>query len=165
MRGAIGSFMGVKRRFTTVAEISGVRIIDDYAHHPVEIEAALQAARNVCRGKIFAVIQPHRHTRLKNFLSDFAKVLELSDRVFVAPIYSAGEEDNGTDHFSLLNLLKENGIVQADFARNLADLKDKVDEETKVGDFVIFLGAGDITQWAYGLTDELAKTNGKARCP
>jgi UDP-N-acetylmuramate--alanine ligase len=159
IRVALGSFAGVKRRFTKVAEIDGVSIIDDYAHHPVEIEAVLKAARNACDGQIFAVIQPHRHTRLKNFLSDFARVLEQSDRVFVAPIYSAGEADNGTDHFTLLNLLKENGIVKADFVQNLSALKDKIKEETRSGDFVIFLGAGDITQWAYGLADNLTESD------
>jgi UDP-N-acetylmuramate--alanine ligase len=165
MRVALGSFAGVKRRFTKAGEANGVTIVDDYAHHPVEIEAVFKAARDACDGRIFAVIQPHRHTRLKNFLSDFAKVLEQSDRVFVAPIYSAGEENNGTDHFSLLNLLNENGAVKADFAQDLSALGAKINEEASSGDFVIFLGAGDITQWAYGLADELVGTPGNAQCP
>jgi UDP-N-acetylmuramate--alanine ligase len=153
MRIALGSFMGVKRRFTAVGDVNGAKIIDDYAHHPVEIEAVLRAARNICSGRIFAVIQPHRHTRLRNFLPDFAKVLELSDRVFVTPIYSAGEADNGTDHFTLLNLLRKNNAVRSDFAQNLSDLKSMTDGEIRSDDFVIFLGAGDITRWA----DEFCK--------
>ncbi|MDR1983008.1 MAG: UDP-N-acetylmuramate--L-alanine ligase [Holosporaceae bacterium] len=157
IRVAFGSFMGVKRRFTTVADINGIKIIDDYAHHPVEIEAVFKAARNACPGKIFAVIQPHRHTRLRNFLQDFAKVLELSDHVFVTPIYSAGEKNNGVDHFSLLNLLNENRIVEADFVQNLATLKEKIHNKMQSGDFIVFLGAGDITQWAYMLADEFPK--------
>jgi UDP-N-acetylmuramate--alanine ligase len=158
MRVALGSFMGVKRRFTAVADINGTKIIDDYAHHPVEIEAVLKAARNVCTGRIFAVVQPHRHTRLRNFLSDFAKVLELSNSVFVAPIYSAGEENNGVDHFSLMDLLQKNGAVKSDFVPDLSTLRDKLKDDIQPGDFVIFLGAGDITQWAYGLADEFLGT-------
>jgi UDP-N-acetylmuramate--alanine ligase len=158
MRIAFGSFMGVKRRFTAVGNINGTKVIDDYAHHPVEIEAVLRAARNICSGKIFAVIQPHRHTRLRNFLQDFAKVLEMSDRVFVAPIYSAGEENNGTDHFSLLNLLRENNVVQSDFVQDLFDLKNAIKDEIRPEDIIIFLGAGDITQWAYEFANEFSKT-------
>jgi UDP-N-acetylmuramate--alanine ligase len=165
IRVAFGSFMGVKRRFTTVADINGVKIIDDYAHHPVEIEAVFRAARSACDTKIFAVIQPHRYTRLRNFLQDFAKVLELSDHVFVTPIYSAGEENNGVDHFSLLNLLNEKGMVEADFAEDATTLKEKIQHKIQSGDFIVFLGAGDITHWAYALADELAKINGNASCP
>jgi UDP-N-acetylmuramate--alanine ligase len=161
IRVALGSFMGVKRRFTTVAEVNGIKIIDDYAHHPVEIDVVLRAAKSVCDGKIFAVIQPHRHTRLRNFLADFAKVLEQSDRVFVTPIYSAGENNNGVDHFSLLDLLQKNGAVQADFVQDLPALIDKIKNEARPGDFVIFMGAGDVTQWAYGFADRFLNENGK----
>ncbi|MDR2067828.1 MAG: UDP-N-acetylmuramate--L-alanine ligase, partial [Holosporaceae bacterium] len=149
MRAALGSFMGVKRRFTKVANINGAEIIDDYAHHPVEIAAVLKAAQHSCRGKIYAVMQPHRHTRLKNFFDDFAKVLELSDHVFIAPIYSAGEKSNGIDHFSLLKRLEENDVVPADFVEDLPALRDKIEGKIQKGDFVIFLGAGDITRWAH----------------
>ncbi|MDR0678514.1 MAG: UDP-N-acetylmuramate--L-alanine ligase [Holosporaceae bacterium] len=165
MRVAFGSFMGVKRRFTTVADINGVKIIDDYAHHPIEIEAVLNAAKNACDGKIFAVIQPHRYTRLRNFLPDFVKVLEQSDYVFVTPIYSAGEESNGIDHFSLLNLLNENGVVKADFAKDVITLKDKIQNKAQPGDFIVFLGAGDITHWAYALADEFTQNGGSKPCP
>ncbi|MDR0580961.1 MAG: UDP-N-acetylmuramate--L-alanine ligase [Holosporaceae bacterium] len=165
MRVALGSFMGVKRRFTTVADVDGVKIIDDYAHHPVEIESVLKAARNICCSRIFAIIQPHRHSRLKNFLDDFCKVLEQSDRVFVTPIYSAGEKNNGIDHFSLLNLLNKNNIVRVDFTQDLFTLVEKIREEARSGDFVIFLGAGDITKWSYELADQLTKIGGSdERC-
>jgi UDP-N-acetylmuramate--alanine ligase len=156
MRAALGSFMGVKRRFTKVASVRGAEIIDDYAHHPVEIAAVLNAARHSCSGKIYAVMQPHRHTRLQNFLDDFAKVLELSDCVFVTPIYSAGEKSNGVDHFSLLKRLNEKAVVPADFVEDLAALKDKIEGKIQNGDFVIFLGAGDITQWAHKFADMLS---------
>ncbi|MBR1734148.1 MAG: UDP-N-acetylmuramate--L-alanine ligase [Alphaproteobacteria bacterium] len=149
VRIALGSFMGVKRRFTRVAEINGVTVIDDYAHHPVEIAAVLNAARTSCSGNIYAVMQPHRHTRLKNFLDDFAKVLELSDHAFITPIYSAGERHNDVDHFSLLKKIQENGTVKADFVQDVSTLAAKISPILRSGDFVIFLGAGDITQWAY----------------
>ncbi|MCR5224881.1 MAG: UDP-N-acetylmuramate--L-alanine ligase, partial [Alphaproteobacteria bacterium] len=155
MRVALGSFMGVKRRFTKVAEIDGVKIIDDYAHHPVEISAVLKAARNSCRGKIYAVIQPHRYTRLHNFLPDFGKALQLSDYAIVTPIYSAGEVSNGVDHFSLLKCLDEIHGVPSDFAQDVETLKEKLKDKIKSGDLIVFLGAGDITQWAYKLADML----------
>lgn len=155
MRIALGSFMGVKRRFTKVADVNGITIIDDYAHHPVEIEAVLKAAKSWCTGKIFAVMQAHRHTRLANFLNDFAKSLELSDYVFITPIYSAGEKNNDVDHFSLLKKIHENGVVQADFVQDIQTLKEKISGTMSSGDFIIFLGAGDITQWAYNFANLL----------
>ena len=157
MKMALGSFMGVKRRFTKVADINGVTIIDDYAHHPVEISAVLKAARSVCKGKIIAVMQPHRHSRLKNFLPEFAKCLELSDYCFVLPIYSAGEQNNGVDHFSLLKVLNENKKVPSDFAQDIQTLKSKISDMLASGDFVVFLGAGDITHWAYQLADLMGR--------
>jgi UDP-N-acetylmuramate--alanine ligase len=152
---ALGSFMGVKRRFTHVANINGVSVIDDYAHHPVEIEAVLNAAKSACSGKIYAVMQAHRYTRLANFLDDFAKALELSDHAFITPIYSAGEAANGVDHFSLLERIEKNSVLKADFVPDVYDLKEKVLQIAHAGDFIIFLGAGDITQWAYKLGDLL----------
>jgi UDP-N-acetylmuramate--alanine ligase len=159
IRIALGSFMGVKRRFTRVAEVGGVAIIDDYAHHPVEIEAVLSAARISCSGSIFAIMQAHRYTRLANFLDDFAKALEMSDHVFITPIYSAGEESNGIDHFSLLEQINRNGVVEADFVQDIRELKEKISGKPKSGDLVIFLGAGDITQWAYGFADIIEATS------
>jgi UDP-N-acetylmuramate--alanine ligase len=159
MRVALGSFMGVNRRFTRVADVGGVAIVDDYAHHPVEIEAVLRAARSFCTGKIYAVMQPHRYTRLTNFLPEFAKVLELSDAAFITTVYSAQEQYNGIDHFSLLRRIKENGVLAADFVTDIADLKNKIAPLLQNGDFVIFLGAGDITQWAYAFANLLASTH------
>lgn len=148
VRLAFAAFSGVKRRFTQIGEVNGVTIIDDYGHHPVEIAAVLKAARTVCKGRVYAIVQPHRYTRLKNFLEDFAKVLELSDETFVIPIYSAGEANNGIDHFTLLKKIRENGVIQADFSQNIETLASKISQKLQAGDFVIFLGAGDITYWA-----------------
>ena len=154
---ALGAFMGVKRRFTKVTEVNGITIIDDYAHHPVEISAVLNTARSVCKGKVIAVIQPHRYSRLKNFLSEFAKCLELSDYCFILPIYSAGEQDNGIDHFSLLKVLNESKRVPADFAQDVQTLKSQISSIVAPGDYVVFLGAGDVTRWAYQLADLMGK--------
>ncbi|GHU11257.1 UDP-N-acetylmuramate--L-alanine ligase [Alphaproteobacteria bacterium] len=161
VRMALGSFMGVKRRFTRVADVNGVVIIDDYAHHPVEIGAVLTAAKNFCTGKIYAVMQPHRYTRLTSFLSEFAKVLELSDAVFIAPVYSAGEQYKGIDHFSLQKEINENNVIKAEFVQDVEELKENISPMLNSGDFVIFLGAGDITQWAYGLANIMNSTNVK----
>ena len=150
--------MGVKRRFTRVAEINGIAVIDDYAHHPVEIAAVLNAARTSCKGRIYAVMQPHRHTRLKNFLGDFAKVMELSGYAFIAPIYSAGEANNDVDHFTLLKKVQENGVVKAEFVQDVQTLVGKISDMLRPGDFVIFLGAGDITQWAYAFPKLIDKS-------
>ncbi|MDR1560782.1 MAG: UDP-N-acetylmuramate--L-alanine ligase [Holosporaceae bacterium] len=160
IRVVLGSFMGVKRRFTKIANINGIQIIDDYAHHPVEVSAALKAARHSCSGKIYAIMQPHRYTRLHNFLDDFAEALELSDYVFVVPIYSAGESYNGVDHFTLLKRINENAVVQADFAQNLVTLVDKINDMLQSRDFVIFLGAGDITSWAHNFADVFVSKGG-----
>ncbi len=157
MKVALGSFMGVRRRFTKVAEVDGVTIIDDYAHHPVEISAVLEAARSICKGKVFSVIQPHRYSRLKNFLPEFGECLELSDYCFVVPIYAAGEQNNGTDHFSLLKVLNENKKVPSDFAQDVLTLKSKICNMLNHGDLVIFLGAGDVTNWAYQFADLMRK--------
>lgn len=161
IRLGLGSFMGVKRRFTQIANINGVKIIDDYAHHPVEIKAVLDAAKTICSGKVISVMQPHRHTRLCNFLCDFAQVLELSDYVYVTPIYSAGEEDNGVDHTSLLEVIWKNGAVSAKFVENEKRLCEFLSTQVASGDYVIFLGAGDITKWAH-TTAQLLQHNGNS---
>jgi UDP-N-acetylmuramate--alanine ligase len=157
MRIAIGSFMGVKRRFTCVGSVNGATIIDDYAHHPVEITAVLKAARTSCEGKIFAVMQPHRYTRLESFLGEFARALELSDYVFVAPIYSAGEKNNGVDHFTLLKKLDENAAVKSEFMADVSSLAKRISTMAIAGDFIIFLGAGDITNWAHELSNACSR--------
>jgi len=146
------SFGGVKRRFTKVGEEQGVTIIDDYGHHPVEIKAVLAAAREGAQGRVIAVVQPHRFTRLRDLMDEFSGAFNDADIVFVAPVYAAGEEPiEGVDAEALVTGLKERGhrgarVVQGpeDLARQLRDLAAR-------GDMVICLGAGDITKWAAGL--------------
>jgi UDP-N-acetylmuramate--alanine ligase len=147
-------FGGVKRRFTKVGEIEGVTIIDDYGHHPVEIKAVLAAAREGAKGRVIAVVQPHRYTRLRDLMEDFQGAFNDADIVYAAPVYPAGEEPiEGADSQALVEGLKERGHRAArtvdgpeDCARQLRDIAAR-------GDMVICLGAGDITKWAAGLAD------------
>jgi UDP-N-acetylmuramate--alanine ligase len=147
-------FGGVKRRFTKVGEVEGVTIIDDYGHHPVEIRAVLAAAREGARGRVIAVVQPHRYTRLETLMEEFQGAFNDADIVYVAPVYAAGEEPiEGVDANTLVEGLKQRGhrMVSAvggpeDLARQLRDIAAR-------GDMVICLGAGDITKWAAGLAD------------
>ena len=149
----------MKRRFTKVGEIGGATIIDDYAHHPVEIRAVLAAARESAEERVIAVVQPHRYTRLRDLMSDFHGAFNDADIVYVAPVYPAGEEPiEGVDANALAEGLRSRGhrLVKTvddadDLARNLRDLAAE-------GDIVICMGAGDITKWAAGLADGIAKS-------
>jgi UDP-N-acetylmuramate--alanine ligase len=150
------SFGGVKRRFTRVGEVDGAVVIDDYGHHPVEIAAVLSAAREGAEGRVIAVVQPHRFTRLRDLMSEFQNAFNDADIVLAAPVYPAGEEPiEGVDSAALVEGLKQRGhraastVVDADdVARQLAGL-------AAPGDMIICLGAGDITKWAAGLADAI----------
>ena len=156
VRDALKGFGGVKRRFTPVGSWNGVTIIDDYGHHPVEISAVLQAARQVAKGRVHAVMQPHRYSRLKDLFEDFSTCFNDADTVRVADVYAAGEEPiEGVSGPALVESLKSHGhrnvslITRSSLA---SDLRKDLNE----GDLVICLGAGDITHWAAGLAEALA---------
>jgi UDP-N-acetylmuramate--alanine ligase len=157
IRAALSKFGGVKRRFTRVGEWNGAVIIDDYGHHPVEIAAALRAARESAKGKVIAVVQPHRYTRLHDLFEQFCTCFNDADTVIVAPVYPAGEAPiAGADRDSLVAGLRAHGHRQAiplPAPENLASL---VKGLAGPGDYVVCLGAGSITQWAYALPAELA---------
>ena len=156
IRKALGAFGGVKRRFTRVGDWNGAMIIDDYGHHPVEIAAVLRAARESTKGKVIAVMQPHRYSRLQSLFEQFCGCFNDADVVIVAPVYAAGEQPiAGVDRDALVQGLRAHGHRQAiplDGPEKLAGL---VKELAKPGDYVICLGAGSITQWAYALPGEL----------
>ena len=155
-RGFAG-FGGVKRRFTQVGEACGAAIIDDYAHHPVEIRAVLSAAREGVKGRVIAVVQPHRYSRLHSLFDDFCTCFNDADTVIVAPVYAAGELPvPGADRDSLVSGLKSRGHRNAVALERSEDLAGLVGGQAKPGDYVICLGAGNITQWAYALPGELA---------
>lgn len=156
VRKGLGAFGGVKRRFTTTGVVNGVRIIDDYGHHPVEIAAVLKAARQVTQGKVIAVVQPHRYTRLRDLMTEFSTCFHDADKVIVADVYSAGEAPiEGVSKDALVEALHRHGHRNAVGLDGPAVLAGLVAAEAKAGDLVVCLGAGDITQWAYALPAQL----------
>ncbi|MEP6345572.1 MAG: cyanophycin synthetase, partial [Parasphingorhabdus sp.] len=151
-------FGGVKRRFTKVGEVDGVAIIDDYGHHPVEIQAVLSAAREGAEGRVIAVVQPHRFTRLRDHMEDFQGAFNDADMVFVTPVFVAGEDPiDGVDSDALVTGLKTRGHRLAETVADEKDLAERLAEEIRPQDMIICLGAGDITKWAAGLADGIAE--------
>jgi UDP-N-acetylmuramate--alanine ligase len=156
IRKAIAGFGGVKRRFTRTGEWNGVTVIDDYGHHPVEIAAVLKAARESTDGKIIAVVQPHRFTRLQSLFEEFCTCFNDADAVIVAEVYPAGEAPiAGIDRDHFVVGLRAHGHRQVMPLPAASDLAGIVKGSTKPGDLVVCLGAGNITQWAYALPGEL----------
>ena len=151
-------FAGVKRRFTKAGEIDGATVIDDYAHHPVEIRAVLAAAREAAEERVIAVVQPHRYTRLQNLMEDFQNAFNDADVVFVAPVYPAGEEPiEGVDSMALAEGLRARGHRMVKTVESAADLAANLRDLAADGDLVICMGAGDITKWAAGLCEGIRK--------
>ena len=156
IRDALASFGGVNRRFTRVGEIDGVTIIDDYGHHPVEISAVLEAARQACEGRVIAVHQPHRYSRLHSLFDDFCACFNEADVVAIADVYAAGEDPiEGASRDDLVAGLIRHGHRHARGIRDEDDLERLVREQTQPGDMVVCLGAGTISDWAHGLTKRL----------
>jgi UDP-N-acetylmuramate--alanine ligase len=156
IRAGLASFAGVKRRFTTTGVVNGVRIIDDYGHHPVEIAAVLKAARQVAEGRVIAVVQPHRFTRLRDLMDEFSTSFSDADSVIVADVYAAGEQPiEGVDKQALVDGIRRYGHLRVSALENAAVLPRVIAEEAKTGDVVVLLGAGDITAWAYALPAQL----------
>ncbi|MBA2918647.1 UDP-N-acetylmuramate--L-alanine ligase [Sphingomonas sp. MAH-20] len=158
IRGGFAKFGGVKRRFTKVGEVGGVTIIDDYGHHPVEIRAVLAAAREATQGRVIAVCQPHRYSRLSNLLSEFETAFNDADMVYVAPVYAAGEAPiDGVNAAALVAGLKASGHRAAAEIADAASLARELAGIAQPGDLVVCLGAGDITKWAAGLADAMRR--------
>ncbi len=156
IRKALAGFGGVKRRFTKTGEWNGVTIIDDYGHHPVEIAAVLKAARDSTKGRVIAVVQPHRFTRLQSLFEEFCTCFNDADTVIVADVYPAGEAPiPGIDRDSFVLGLRAHGHREAIPLEGPTQLAGLVRDIAKPSDFVVCLGAGSITQWAYALPDEL----------
>ena len=157
IRDALQRFGGVRRRFTRTGEWNGVSIIDDYGHHPVEIAAVLRAARETSSGRVITVVQPHRYTRLASLFEQFSTCFNDADTVIVAHVYAAGETPiAGVDRDALVQGLRAHGhrqVIPLDGPEQLARTVKRLAQR---GDIVVFLGAGNITQWAYALPDELA---------
>jgi len=156
IRRGLAQFSGVKRRFTRVGTWNGVEIIDDYGHHPVEIRAVLKAAREATAGKVIAIKQPHRYTRLHELFGEFCTCFNDADTLLVAPVYAAGEAPiPGADSEALVAGIRAAGHRDVRYIGGQEAIAPVVAELAQPGDFVVFLGAGNITQWAYALTGEL----------
>ncbi len=162
IRKGLAAFTGVKRRFTPTGTWNGVSIFDDYGHHPVEIMAVLKAARAAVEGegkggRVFAVMQPHRYSRLAALFEEFCQAFNDADVVVIADVYAAGEAPiAGASRDALVGGLRGRGhrdVIPLERTEQIAEI---VREKAKPGDYVVFLGAGNITQWAYALPKQLA---------
>ncbi|SEG39363.1 UDP-N-acetylmuramate--L-alanine ligase [Thalassococcus halodurans] len=157
IRDALAAFGGVNRRFTRVGEVNGVTIIDDYGHHPVEIAAVLKAARQACDGRVVAVHQPHRYSRLSSLFDDFCSCFNDADVVAIAEVYAAGEDPiPGASRDDLVAGLIRHGHRHARALQSEDDLERLVREQTQPGDMVVCLGAGTISAWANNLPARLS---------
>ena len=167
MKNALANFSGVKRRFTKTGEAGGVTVIDDYGHHPVEIQAVLKAARQAVEGtsgKVVAVMQPHRYTRLSSLFEDFCTCFNDADSVIVADVYTAGEQPiEGASKEALADGLRSHGHKHVDVLSGPDALAAMIAAQVQSGDFVICLGAGDITKWAYALPAQLEAIQAKTQ--
>ena len=159
IRAALAAFGGVNRRFTKVGEVNGVTIIDDYGHHPVEIAAVLKAARQASEGRVIAVHQPHRYTRLSNLFEDFCSCFNDADVIGIAEVYAAGEEPiPGATREDLVAGISAHGHRHAVSVLDENGLEALVRAEAKPGDIVVCLGAGTISTWAHGLPERLNRS-------
>jgi UDP-N-acetylmuramate--alanine ligase len=157
IRDGLARFKGVKRRFTKTGEVDGITVIDDYGHHPVEIAAVLKAARTTAKGRVIAIVQPHRYSRLQALFEGFCTCFNDADHVVVADVYAAGEAPiEGISRDSLINGLHAHGHPQVTALLSPKHLAAVVDDIAKPGDYVVCLGAGNITAWANALPGELA---------
>ena len=163
IRSAFASFSGVKRRFSRAGDWQGVAVYDDYAHHPVEIAAVLRAARMAGNGRILAVLQPHRYTRLQSLFNEFSACLDDADIVVVTPVYSAGEAPiPGIDRDELAASLRRHGHPQVMTVEDEQGLVETIASIAKSGDLVVGLGAGTITDWINALPGRLTEFGGRA---
>ena len=161
IRDGLAKFTGVKRRFTKTGEVDGITVIDDYGHHPVEISAVLKAARSAAPGRVIAVVQPHRYSRLAALFEDFCTCFNDADHVVVADVYPAGEAPiEGMDRDGLINGLHAHGHSQVTALLSPKHLAAVIDDIAQPGDLVVCLGAGNITAWAQALPGDLAKIRG-----
>ncbi|MCC0026952.1 MAG: UDP-N-acetylmuramate--L-alanine ligase [Zhengella sp.] len=156
IRNGLLSFGGVKRRFTHTGTWEGVEVFDDYGHHPVEIRAVLGAARDACQGRVIAIAQPHRYTRLRDLFDDFAACFNDADLVGIVPVYPAGEDPiEGVSSETLVEKIRAGGHRDARILAGPDEIAPFVRENAKAGDYVVLLGAGNISAWAYALPKEL----------
>ncbi len=164
VRASLRNFKGVRRRFTKTGEWNGVTIIDDYGHHPVEIAAVLKAARAIVSGRVIAIVQPHRYTRLANLFDGFCTCFNDADLVLVAEVYPAGEAPiSGVSCDALVAGLRAHGHRNAQPLAGPEDLAPLLRSSARPGDIAVCLGAGSITNWANSLPGDLAELEARSR--
>ena len=157
IREGLARFSGVKRRFTHTGTWKGVDVYDDYGHHPVEIAAVLKAARSATSGKVIAVVQPHRYSRLRDLFEQFSACFNDADCVLVAPVYPAGEQPiEGASHGDLVAAIRAHGHRHVSMLEGPEGLAGEIAALAQAGDSVICLGAGSITAWSNALPGQLA---------
>ncbi len=165
MKKGMENFSGVRRRFTNVGSVNDITIIDDYAHHPIEIETVLKAARSTVTetgGRVIAVMQPHRYSRLNDLFEEFCKCFNDADSVIITDVYEAGEQPiDGASKAALVAGIKSHGHREVIALPARSDLAMALSNITKTGDTIICMGAGDITSWAYALPAELEEISAK----
>ena len=162
IRKGLKGFSGVKRRFTKTGSVGGITVIDDYGHHPVEIASVLKAARQSTKRDVIAIVQPHRYSRLHDLFDDFAACFNDADTVIVAPVYAAGEAPiEGVTHDELVARIRARGHRDARVIDRPEMLAPLIASRAAEGDYVVCLGAGNITQWAASLPAELGALLGK----
>lgn len=154
---SFANFGGVKRRFTPAGEWNGIRIIDDYGHHPVEIQAVLKAARAMQgANRVIAVAQPHRYSRLHDLFEDFSQCFREADIALIAPVYAAGEDPiEGASHAELVLSIRSHGHKDVRALEDLGELPEVIRDTAQPGDMIVCLGAGDITTHANSLASKL----------
>lgn len=158
IRKGLAAFSGVKRRFQSTGTWNGVEIFDDYGHHPAEIKAVLDAARAGTKGRIFAVVEPHRYTRVRDLFREFSACFDAADSVIVAPLYSAGEAPlNGISTETLAEGIRATGHASVTAIADPRDLVPLIRRHARAGDMVVCLGAGQSTEWAHALPEWLAE--------
>jgi len=156
IRRGLETFAGVKRRFTVTGQVRGITVVDDYAHHPVEISAVLAAGRSSARRNVIAVVQPHRYSRLKYLFDEFCTCFNDADTVIVADVYAAGEAPiAGIDRDALVAGLRDHGHRNVIALEGAGALAGVIAGFAEAGDYVLCLGAGSITRWANDLPDRL----------
>jgi UDP-N-acetylmuramate--alanine ligase len=153
---ALATFRGVARRFSVVAEVGGVTLVDDYGHHPEEIRATLNAARNAFQKRVVVAFQPHRYTRTQALFQDFARAFDQADQVYVADVYAAGEAPlPGITSEALARAIESHGHRHVEYVPNREGLVARLAEAAAPGDVVIALGAGDVNRVLAPVADEL----------
>lgn len=145
------AFDGVKRRFTHVGTWNDVKLVDDYAHHPKEIQAVLTAARKSAEGRVIAIAQPHRYSRLENLFEEFCGAFSHADQVYIAPVYAAGESPSVvcTHHKLAQGISEHDPNLLVKCITGSEEIPDLIRSIAQPKDLIVFMGAGDITQWAY----------------